>query len=220
MLRLFQVIVVSVVLSVARGWSIAPAVRGSPLRSTTQLKAAEVPDTVFTTAMDEWKEEYPKFSKYGWGPSTKAERWNGRHAMFGWVVICATAYAKGHNLIPDADLPLDLKQWGTLATISGKTTLTNERAVVLIANVHALVMSVMATCAPLPFSDQLLLKEGEEDEKPYGIIPKFNTGLTMEAEIMNGRMAMMGLITVIAASAIQHKSILDVVNEWVGGAYY
>lgn len=75
--------------------------------------------------------------------------------MFGWVVICATAYAKGHNLIPDADLPLDLKAWGTLATISGKSTITNERAIILIANVHALVMSVMATCAPLPFSDQV-----------------------------------------------------------------
>ncbi|GMI12043.1 hypothetical protein TrLO_g9697 [Triparma laevis f. longispina] len=138
---------------------------------------------------------------------------------FGWVVICATAYAQGHNLIPDADLPLDLKQWGTLATISGKTTLTNERAIVLIANVHALVMSVCAALAPLPFSDQLLLKDGEEDEKPYGIIPEFKTGLTMEAEIMNGRMAMMGLITVIAASAIEHKSIIAVVNEWLGGAY-
>ncbi|GMI40676.1 hypothetical protein TeGR_g14527, partial [Tetraparma gracilis] len=85
--------------------------------------------------------------------------------MFGWVVICATAYAQGHHLIPDADLPLNLKAWGTLATISGKTTLTNERAVVLIANVHALVVSVLATCAPLPFSDRLLLEEGEEDEE-------------------------------------------------------
>ena len=36
---------------------------------------------------------------------------------------------------------------------------------------------------------------------------------------MNGRMAMMGLITVIAASAIQHKSIIEVVNDWLGGAY-
>ena len=30
---------------------------------------------------------------------------------------------------------------------------------------------------------------------------------------------MMGLITVIAASAIEHKSIIAVVNEWLGGAY-
>ncbi|GMH54238.1 hypothetical protein TrST_g8875 [Triparma strigata] len=182
------------------------------------LKAAEI-DGVFEKGMKEWNEEYPQFSKFGWGPSTKAERWNGRHAMFGWVVICATAYAQGHGLIPDADLPLDLKQWGTLATISGKTTLTNERAVVLIANVHALVMSLCATLAPLPFSDQLLLQDGESDEKPYGVIPDFKTGLTLEAEIMNGRMAMMGLITVIAASAIEHKSIIAVVNEWLGGAY-
>eukprot|EP00518_Triparma_eleuthera_P005234 CAMPEP_0182452818 /NCGR_PEP_ID=MMETSP1319-20130603/149_1 /TAXON_ID=172717 /ORGANISM="Bolidomonas pacifica, Strain RCC208" /LENGTH=203 /DNA_ID=CAMNT_0024650691 /DNA_START=70 /DNA_END=681 /DNA_ORIENTATION=- len=198
------------------GFVVSPARPAVVPRSA--LAAIESP-TVFDKGMSEWKEEYPQFAKFGWGPSTKAERWNGRHAMFGWVVICATAYAKGHNLIPDADLPLDLKSWGTLATISGKNTITNERAIILIANVHALVLSVMATCAPLPFSDQLLLKDGEEDEKPYGTIPEFKTGLTLEAEIMNGRMAMMGLITVIAASAIEHKSIIEVVNEWLGGAY-
>lgn len=170
-------------------------------------------------AQKEFKDEYKQFSVYGWGPTTKAERWNGRHAMFGWVVIMASAYAKGHNLIPDAELPLDLKAWGTLATISGKETLTNERAVILIANVHALFLSFMAAMAPLPFSDQLLLKPGEVDEEPYGVIPEMKFGLTMEAEIMNGRMAMMGLVTVLATSAIQHKSILEIVNEWIGGAY-
>jgi len=173
----------------------------------------------FGSAMDSWNSEYKQFSKFGWGPTTKAERWNGRHAMFGWVVICASAYAKGHNLIPEADLPLDLKAWGTLATISGKETITNERAVILIANVHALCLSVLATCAPLPFSDQLLLQPGEEDEAAYGAFPKFVGGLTKEAEIYNGRMAMMGIVAVIGASAIEHKSILEVVNEWIGGAY-
>jgi len=170
--------------------------------------------------MGEWNAEYPKFAKFGWGPSTKAERWNGRHAMFGWVVICASAYAHGHNLIPDANLPLDLKEWGTLATISGKTTLTNERAVILIANVHALFVSFLAACAPMPFSDQLLLKDGEKDEEPYGLVPPLVWGLTPEAEVMNGRMAMMGLITLVATAAITQKPMIDVVNEWLGGLYY
>jgi len=35
-----------------------------------------------------------------------------------------------------------------------------------------------------------------------------------------GRMAMMGLINLFAYSAITQKPMLDVINEWVGGAYY
>jgi len=170
--------------------------------------------------MGEWKAEYPKFAKFGWGPSTKAERWNGRHAMFGWFVIVASAYAHGHNLIPNADMALDLKQWGTLATISGKSTITNERAVILIANVHALFVSFLAAMAPSSFADQLLLKEGEVDEEPYGLVPPLVTGLTPEAEIMNGRMAMMGLIALVGTSAINQMPMVDVVNEWLGGLLF
>lgn len=184
-------------------------------------------ESVFNEAMIEWEEEYPEFAKWGWGPSVQAEKWNGRHAMFGWVVICATAYAKGHNLIPDAETTLNLKEWGTLATISGKNTITNERAIILIANVHAFMVGICATICPLPFSDPLLLdpNQGEAYEravntKPYGVMPKMNMGVTEEAEIMNGRMAMLGLCAVVSASFIEGKPILDVVNEWVGGLYY
>jgi hypothetical protein len=182
---------------------------------------------VFDDAMAEWNEEYPSYAKWGWGPSVQAEKWNGRHAMFGWVVICATAYVKGHGLIPNADMALDLKEWGTLATISGKNTITNERAIILIANVHAFMVGIAATIAPLPFSDPLLLdpNQGEAYEraantKPYGVMPKMNMGVTEEAEIMNGRMAMLGLCAVVSTSFLEGKPILDVVNEWVGGAYY
>ena len=101
-------------------------------------------------------------AKYGWGPTVHAEKWNGRHAMFGWVFICATAYAKGHGLIPDMDVPLDLKEWGTLATITGKGTITNGRAVILMANVHFFAVSLMATICPLPFGDSLLLDPDDE----------------------------------------------------------
>ena len=140
--------------------------------------------------------------------------------MFGWVVLCATAYAKGHNLIPDADMALDLKEWGTLATISGKTSITNERAIILIANVHAFMVGLASTIAPLPFGDKLLLEEGEADAQPYGVMPAFKLGITPEAEMFNGRLAMMGITAVIATSFFEGKPILDVVNEWVGGAYY
>lgn len=177
--------------------------------------------------MIQWEEEYPDFAKWGWGPSVQAEKWNGRHAMFGWVFICATAYAKGHGLIPNPEMTLDLKEWGTLATISGKNTITNERAIILIANVHAFMVGIIATICPLPFSDPLLLdpNQGEAYEravntKPYGVMPKMNMGVTEEAEIMNGRMAMLGLVAVVSTSFLENKPILDVVNEWVGGAYY
>jgi hypothetical protein len=59
----------------------------------------------------------------GVGPTTKAERWNGRHAMFGWVALLATAYVKSHGLIPNADVPLAFEaRWLCVygvATLSG-----------------------------------------------------------------------------------------------------
>lgn len=64
---------------------------------------------VFDSAQTEFAEEFPEYSKYGWGPTAKAERWNGRHAMFGWAAIIATGYCKAHNLIPDAEVALDPK---------------------------------------------------------------------------------------------------------------
>mmetsp|Transcript_5961 Transcript_5961/g.12448 ORF Transcript_5961/g.12448 Transcript_5961/m.12448 type:complete len:227 (-) Transcript_5961:187-867(-) len=177
-------------------------------------------------AMAQWNEEYPQLAKWGWGPSVQAEKWNGRHAMFGWVFICATAYAKGHGLIPNPEMTLDLKEWGTLATISGKNTITNERAVILMANVHFFFVGLCATLCPSPFADSLLLDpnspqyEKNLNAEPFGYMPEFKTGVTEEAEVLNGRLAMLGLITLAGASAIQGKPMIDIVNEWVGGAYY
>lgn len=180
--------------------------------------------SLYDEAVGEWDSQWPEFSKWGWGPSVQAEKWNGRHAMFGWVFICATAYAKGHGLIPNPEAALDLKQWGTLATISGANTISNERAVVLIANVHFLMVSLCATLCPLPFSDPLLVDPNspqygamtERAKNPFGYFPDFNTGLTEEAELLNGRMAMLGLVTVLGASCIENKPFLDIVNEWTG----
>jgi len=118
-------------------------------------------------------------------------------------------------------MALNLKEWGTLATISNKDTITNERAIVLIANVHFLFLSLCATLCPLPFSDPLLLEPGTEDDEPYGFIPNYkDTGVTKTAEIINGRLAMLGIIVLMGDSAVTGKNMLDIVNEWVGGAYY
>ena len=149
--------------------------------------------------------------------------------MFVWVVMCACAYAKGHGLIPDADSALNLKECGTLAAISGKETITNERDIILIVNVHAFFVGIAATIAPLPFSDTLLLDPNhpmyewqvERNSKLGGVLPILSkVGITREAELMNGCMAMMGISTCIAYSGIQGQSMIDTRNEWVGGAYF
>mmetsp|Transcript_23126 Transcript_23126/g.50087 ORF Transcript_23126/g.50087 Transcript_23126/m.50087 type:complete len:233 (-) Transcript_23126:308-1006(-) len=196
--------------------------------------STSVASSVFDDATKDWEEEYPQFATWGWGPSVQAEIWNGRHAMFGWVVMCACAYAKGHDLIPNGDAALNLKEWGTLATITdglnkGKDTISNERAIILIAQVHAFFVGVAATIAPLPFSDTLLLDPNhpmyewqvERNSKLGGVMPDISKmGVNPHAELMNGRMAMMGIITLLAYSGIQGQSMIDTINEWVGGAYF
>jgi len=154
--------------------------------------------------------------------------------MFGWVVMCACAYAKGHDLFPNGDAALNLKEWGTLSTITdftskGKATISNERAIILIANVHAFFVGICATIAPTPFSDTLLLDPNhpmyewqvERNSKLGGVMPDMKQmGINPHAELMNGRMAMMGLITLLGYSGIQGQSMIDTINEWVGGAYF
>lgn len=177
---------------------------------------------VFEEGTEQFKEDFPVFASWGWGPSVQAEKWNGRHAMFGWVMICLTSYAHGHNLIPNPAMQLDVKQWGSLALVSAPTTITNERAVILFANVHFFVVSLFATISPLPFWDRLLI-DPEEDEpvvEQYGAFPEYRWGITPEAEMINGRLAMFGLIAVILQSFITGKPIIDVINLWLGNAYY
>jgi len=177
-------------------------------------------------AMAQWNEEFPQLAKWGWGPSVQAEKWNGRHAMFGWFFLCVTAYAKGHGLIPNPEMTLDLKEWGTLATISGKNTITNERAVILFANVHFFFMGLMATIVPSPIWDPLLLDpnhpryEELKNQEPYGYMPSLSPGINESTEMLHGRLAMVGLVALLGTSAIEGKPILDIVNDWVGGAYY
>ena len=92
--------------------------------------------SVFDKAVKDWAAEYPAIYNVGWGPTTKAERWNGRHAMFGWIALIVTGYCKGHGLIPNPDTALDLKEWGTLAYLYGGS-ISNERAIIIVGRWRA-----------------------------------------------------------------------------------
>jgi len=175
--------------------------------------------TVFDDGMKQFAADYPWLAKYGFGPTTKAERWNGRHAMFGWFAIVMTAYAKGHGWFPNADVALQYKDWGGLAQIGFGQYISNERAIIMMAHVHALGVSMAAAFGPQVLGDSLTLLDGEADEEPYGLLPPFKgqTGLTPAAEMYNGRMAMMGLIMLVGTSFASGKDILEVVDLGTGG---
>jgi len=171
-------------------------------------------------AVKEYADDFPELAARGLGITTNAERWNGRHAMFGMFAIVFTAYMKGHGLIPDADKILDINQWGPLASAGMGQGITNERAIIMIAHVHVLVVSVIAAFAPFAFQDTLVKEVGYEAEAPAGIIPPFKTGLSPEAELINGRLAMLGIISVTMASVFTGTPIVDVVNLGLGKILY
>eukprot|EP01031_Cornospumella_fuschlensis_P039268 gene39268-47789_t len=206
----FAIVLVFVAL-VAQVGAFAPTRSLLKARSSSTLSM-----NVFDNAVKEWAETYPYAYRIGWGPTPKAERWNGRHAMFGWVALLATGYAKSHGLIPNAEAALDLKEWGTLAYTYGGA-ITNERAVILIGHLHLLFFSVFSAVAPLSFQDKLYLTSGEKPEPAAGLIPKLIPGLTKEAELLNGRLAMLGLVVTLLISWVDHTPVLDVIDKGLGG---
>ena len=141
--------------------------------------------------------------------------------MFGWAFIIATGYCKAHGLIPDPEKLLDFKQWGTLAIISGGKgggiTITNERACILVANIHFLVVSAVRGLLPAALPGHAPPRTGEPDEEPAGLVPAFDTGLTPAAELWNGRLAMLGLIIFSAYSMIYQIPFLNAVDNALGG---
>jgi len=199
----------------------APVLALRPAVQSMAVQMAAAP-TTFEDGMEQFKADYPWLAKYGFGPTVKAERWNGRHAMFGWAMIVATGYCKSHGLFPNADTALAYKDWGALAQIGFGQYISNERAIIMMAHVHALGVSAAAAFGPQVLGDTLTLLDGEQDEEPYGLFVPMgyaDTGLTAAAEMANGRMAMMGLIAVISASMASGKDILEVVDIGTGGLF-
>merc|ERR1719502_366897 len=174
--------------------------------------------SIFENAMKDFEKNYPQAYARGWGPTPLAERWNGRHAMFGWVALIATAYAKGHGLFPDGDVMLSTKDWGTLAYIYGGS-ISNERAIIIVGHLHCLFVSICAAVAPLSSQQKLYYQPGDEKEEPAGVIIKPVPGLNMDNELLHGRFAMLGLVALVGISTIYQIPILDVINAGVGGAY-
>lgn len=113
----------------------------APARGALRTRSA-VSMSVFDKAVKDWAAEYPAIYNVGWGPTTKAERWNGRHAMFGWVALLVTGYCKGHGLIPNPETALDLKEWGTLAYLYGGS-ISNERAIIIVGEIF--IQQIFAT---------------------------------------------------------------------------
>ena len=208
-------------LSPALAFNAAPAVISRPaVAQRTGLVTAQLTnDAGFDKGMANFAAEFPWLAKYGFGPTVKAERWNGRHAMFGWFMILGTAVMQKYGLFPNPDVPLKYSEWGALTQQGFGTFITNERAIIMIAHIHALAVSAAAAFGPQIMGDSLTLLDGEQDEEPYGLFPplKGQTGLTPAAEMYNGRMAMFGLIFTITASLASGKDILEVVDVGLGG---
>merc|ERR1712078_377905 len=173
----------------------------------------------FDKYMNGFKKTFPLLAKFGFGPTTKSERWNGRHAMFGWAAIMATYVGKKYGVFPDPAVALAYKDWGALTQMGFGKYISNERACIMIAHVHALGVSFAAAFGPQVLGDSLTLLDGEEDEEPYGLIVPIrgNFGLTPAAEIVNGRLAMLGIIVIVFSSFASGKDILDVIDAGVGG---
>jgi hypothetical protein len=202
--------------AVERALATRPRIRCPPVSMTLSTNEAM---SGFDKSMAQFKADYPWFAKYGFGLSVKSERWNGRHAMFGWAAIIATAVCKKYGVFPDAAVALKYNDWGALTQMGFGEYISNERATIMIAHIHALGVSFAAAFGPQVLGDSLTLLDDEEDEEPYGmIIPIMgNYGLTPAAEMINGRLAMLGLVVVVFSSFASGKDILDIVDAGVGG---
>jgi len=139
--------------------------------------------------------------------------------MFGWFFILMTGWAKAHGYFPNPDTALTYQDWGGLAQLGFNEYISNERAIIMVAHIHALGVSAAAAFGPQVLGDSLTLLDGEADEEPYGLFPPLmgQGGLTPAAEMWNGRLAMLGLIAVITTSVVSGKDILEVIDMGVGG---
>ena len=211
---MFKTIIIAVTLACATAFKSSGLIKRS---QSSGLKMFA--PSLFENAVKQFSETYPAAYNKGWGPTAKAERWNGRHAMFGWIALLFTGYAKSHGLIPNGDLALDVNEWGTLAYIYGGS-ISNERAIIIVAHLHLLLFSICAAFAPLSGQDKLYYEPGEKVEQGAGLIPKVSPGLTAGAELLNGRIAMLGITSLLIVSCVYQIPILDVISKGTGGVLF
>ena len=91
-------------------------------------------------------------------------RQNARCCGGRWAAILLTGYAKSHGFFPSPETALAYKDWGGLAQIGFGKYISNERAIIMIAHIHALAVSACAAWGPQILGDSLTLLDGEEDE--------------------------------------------------------
>lgn len=137
-------------------------------------------------------------------------------------MILLSGYMKAHGLFPGADVALTYEKWGALTQLGFNQYISNERACIMIAHIHALAVSAAAAWGPQVLGDSLTLVDGEADEEPYGLFPPLmgQGGLTPAAEMWNGRLAMMGIIALVLTSCASGKDILEVVDIGTGGLLF
>jgi hypothetical protein len=202
--------------AVERALATRPRIRCPPVSMTLSEGQAA---SGFDKYMEGYRNDFPWLARQGFGLTVKCERWNGRHAMFGWAAIIATAVCKKYGVFPDPAVALKYKDWGALAQLGFGEYISNERAIIMIAHMHALGVSAAAAFGPQVLGDTLTLLDGEEDEEPYGIIIPIrgNYGLTPGAEMINGRLAMLGIVVLVFSSYASGKDIIDIVNLGLDG---
>ena len=71
-------------------------------------------------------------------------------------------------------------------------------------------VGLIAAFTPSAVKSPLLLPDGEKDVPAAGIFVPIKLGLTPEAELLNGRLSMLGLIVLISTAAFTGQPILNV----------
>jgi hypothetical protein len=79
-------------------------------------------------------------------------------------MILLSGYMKAHGLFPGADVALTYEKWGALTQLGFNQYISNERACIMIAHIHALAVSAAAAWGPQVLGDSLTLVDGEADE--------------------------------------------------------
>lgn len=105
----------------------------------------------------------------------------------------------------------------TDAATGAVNTIPAARALVAIAHLHLGAVGVFAAFNKESVKDKLLLEPGEKDEPAAGLFVPVKIGLTKEAELLNGRLAMLGLTALVATAAATGQDILTVIDQGLGG---